>query len=300
MIGVAHHWGDRTMKGYCAVALTIVLALGFSPASHAEYLIYLKGGHYIVADKCTFSARGERRQEVDREKENATIAHVKDCAKLEHEQKPEGQIFWSTIDGKFGEINADEVYYIYGGKELVPIVPHREAKPLEDYLIINRGDSFINAKTVSEREGRVYGVQREDIANVNRRAVTEIIPAADVASRSGEDLCRGQSGFAVSETLMNHDHFLGTFTNLSRDACTEASFAVEVTDRGVFFGKFPVKDATVVRQGTSIRFDASIEDRFRDAMERWSKDKKNSGVHVCYSKVESRAQCEAEVREQRK
>src|SRR3990172_963799 len=189
-------WNKR-----CAGAFIIPLLLNFSSASYAEYVIYLKGGHYVAADNCTFLVRRERVKGGDAEKEGATIVQVEDCAKQKPEEKLEGRIFWSTIDGKFGELNAEDVYYIYGSKNLASITPLRPAKPLEDYLIVNRGDSFINAKVVSEGEGRVYGVKRDDLADINRRGVTEIVPLADAKSRSGEGLCPGESAdFDVIET----------------------------------------------------------------------------------------------------
>src|SRR3990172_10611112 len=303
-------WNKR-----CAGAFIIPLLLNFSSASYAEYVIYLKGGHYVAADNCTFLVRRERVKGGDAEKEGATIVQVEDCAKQKPEEKLEGQIFWSTIDGKFGEVNADEVYYIYGSKELASIAPERKAKPLEDYLITTRGESFVNAKvlfgvgetrvtvrntdpaledyfasiqlkihrswsppkvargrvaivsirilrsgqvgdvavdsssgepvfddsalravhlstplppipplvksdtlplelrfTYQEGEGRVYGLKRDDLANINRRDVTKIVPLADAKSRSGEGLCPGESAdFDVIETDCVSGNFVALF-----------------------------------------------------------------------------------------
>lgn len=289
------YWGDLKMSRRNIGILVILLVVGVWSESSAEYLIYLKGGHYIAADNCTFSSRRERAQEADPEKEDSAIVQVEDCTK----GKPEGQIFWSTIDGKFGEVNADEVYYIYGSKELVSIAPHRQAKPLEDYLIVNRGDSFINAKVVSESEGRVYGVMRDDLANINRRAVTEIVPAADAKSRSGEGLCPGQRAeFDVTDARVTLNRFVGIFRNLSRDACVDVHFEVEVTDRGNPLGKFEVKESTAVPPGGSARFDAPIPGRFLKHIERF-KDREG-GIQLCYAKVQSFSQCQAEIREQRR
>ncbi|MDE2485083.1 MAG: hypothetical protein KGL32_07535, partial [candidate division NC10 bacterium] len=126
--------------------LAILLILGLSSASDAEYLIYLKGGHFIVADDCTFAAP----QEIG--KPNATDAEstpIEDCT----QGKPQaGRIFWSTINGNSGEVNADDVYAISGTKSLPPIKPSSATMPLEDYLITNRGESFVNAKTVEQKD----------------------------------------------------------------------------------------------------------------------------------------------------
>lgn len=284
------------MKRHRIVALTIILILGFSSTSEAEYLIYLKGGHYIVADNCTFSTL----QESGKGRENNTgtqkeLALVDDCTK----GRPEGQIYWSTIDGKFGEVNSDDVYYIFGSKNFASIKPQRAAKPLEDYLITGRGESFVNVKEFREDEGRILGFKRDDLANINRRGVSEIVPAADAKSRSGEGLCPGQRAeFDITDTRVDLDHFVGVFRNLSRDACMGVHFEVEISDRGTPLGKFTVKEATAVPPGSGTRFDARIPDRFLKRIERL-KDREG-GIQLCYAKVQSQAQCQAEIREQRK
>jgi len=63
--------------------LTLPLLLGLSSTSDTEYLIYLKGGHFIVADDCTFGTR----QKVGKapEADERSIL-TEDCTKA----KPEG------------------------------------------------------------------------------------------------------------------------------------------------------------------------------------------------------------------
>src|SRR5574337_1158309 len=98
--------------------LAMALLLGLSSAADAEYLIYLKGGHFIVADDCTFSARqgvGESRET------DAESGSGEECTR---EKKPrEGRISWSTINGDSGEVDADDVYDILGTKSLPSIKP---------------------------------------------------------------------------------------------------------------------------------------------------------------------------------
>jgi hypothetical protein len=283
-------WNKR-----CAGAFIIPLLLNFSSASYAEYVIYLKGGHYVAADNCTFLVRRERVQGGDAEKEGATIVQVEDCAKQKPEEKLEGRIFWSTIDGKFGELNAEDVYYIYGSKNIASITPLRPAKPLEDYLIVNRGDSFINAKVVSESEGRVYGVKRDDLADINRRGVTEIVPLADAKSRSGEGLCPGEGAeFDVTETDYALGNFVGTFKNLSRESCMEATFEVEVKENETFVDKFQVRDSSAVSPGRSKHISKEVPAHLREYVKRFKN--REGGVQLCWTKVQSSAQCQAEVR----
>ncbi len=276
-------------------ALMAVLVLAISPAPRAEYLIYLKGGHYIVADSCTFSSRQEKAGPAGAEKDSGMV-QVEECTK----GNPEGQIFWSTIDGKFGEVNADDVYYIFGSKKLASIKPQRPAKPLEDYLIINRGESFVNARVFQEGEGRVYGLNRDDLANINRRGVTEIVPLADAKSVSGEGLCPGERGqFDVTDTSIADCRFVGIFKNLSRDTCPEASFEVEVYENEIFKGKFLVEERGAVSPGRTKRFSKSIPERDLCDLVKRSRDREG-GVRLCYAKVQSTADCQAEVRQQTK
>jgi TonB family protein len=379
----------------------LLLILAVAQASSAEYIIYLKGGHYVAADNCTFLVRRERVKGGDAEKEGATIVQVEDCAKQKPEEKLEGQIFWSTIDGKFGEVNADEVYYIYGSKELASIAPERKAKPLEDYLITTRGESFVNAKvlfgvgetrvtvrntdpaledyfasiqlkidrswsppkvargrvaivsirilrsgqvrdvavdsssgepvfddsalravdlstplpplpplvksdtlplelrfTYQEGEGRVYGLKRDDLANINRRDVTEIVPLADAKSRSGEGLCPGEGAeFDVVDTNCVSGNFIGLFKNLSRESCMEATFEVEIKVNENFRDKFEVKESGAVSPGGSRHFSKDITRNQCESI-RGSKNKEG-GVQLCWRKIRSFAQCEAEVRQKR-
>lgn len=286
-------WNKR-----CAGAFIIPLLLNFSSASYAEYVIYLKGGHYVAADNCTFLVRREHVQGGDAEKEGATIVQVEDCAKQKPEEKLEGRIFWSTIDGKSGELNAEDVYYIYGSKNLASITPLRPAKPLEDYLIVNRGDSFINAKVVSESEGRVYGVKRDELADINRRGITEIVPLADAKSRSGEGLCPGEGAeFDVIDTGYVSGNFVGLFKNLSRESCMDATFEVEIKVNEHFHNKFEVRESGAVSPGGSKHFSKDIT---RDLGEYVRRSKnKEGGVQLCWRKIRSLAQCEAEVRQKR-
>ncbi len=275
-------------------ALT-VLVFAIPTTAKAEYLIYLKGGHYIVADNCTFSSRQEKAGTAGAEKDSGMV-QVEDCTK----GKPEGQIFWSTIDGKLGEVNPDDVYYIFGSKNLASIKPLRPAKPLEDYLITNRGQSFVNAKVFQEGEGRIYGLNRDDLANINRRGVTEIVPLADAKSRSGEGLCPGERAeFAVTDTDFVLDRiFRGIFLNLSRESCMELTFEVEVKENETFVDKFHVEDRSSISPGRSKNFRAEVPQHLREYVKR--SRIRGEGVQLCYTKVQSRAECEAGVRQQTK
>src|SRR5574337_668231 len=123
--------------------LVILLLIGFAPSADAEYLIYLKGGHFIVADDCTYSAPMEERK--SSENEGVSIL-VEQCSR---DKKPTvGRIFWSIDDGInettgevhkiTGEVNADDVFDIIGSKGPLLIKKSGTTMPLEDYLITNR------------------------------------------------------------------------------------------------------------------------------------------------------------------
>lgn len=258
--------------------LVILLLLVLSSASDAEYLIYLKGGHFIVADDCTFGARQEvgKPPEAD---EQSTL--VEDCTK----GKPEGQIFWSTVNGNFGEVNADDVYAILGSKSPRSIRPTSATMPLEDYLVTNRGESFVNAKVVEEKGALVYGLKRDDLTKINRRGVIEIAPESVAKSRSGEGLCPGEPAeFAVSETEIVSGNFVGVVTNLSK-APWRPRIDIEVQLKGRRLGKFQVEDPNVLPPDDSTPIDHPVPARFLKELERL-KDAE-AGVRLCYRKVKT-------------
>ncbi len=255
--------------------LTLLLLLGLSSTSDAEYLIYLKGGHFIVAEDCTFGAR----QEVGKApKADERSILTEDCTK----GKPEGQIFWSTINGNFGEVNADDVYAIFGTKS-PPIKPLRKTTDLEDYLITNRGESFVNAKIIEENGIDIYGLKRADRTKINRRGVIEIAPESLAKSRSGEGLCPRESiDFAVSEVELVKGHFVGAITNLSKEPWFPW-IEVEVRVKGRFLGKFEVEDRNVLDPGETASMDSAVDGRFLKELEQIKDDE--AGVRVCYRKV---------------
>lgn len=263
--------------------LTLPLLLGLSSTSDAEYLIYLKGGHFIVAEDCTFGAR----QEVGKPAEiNKKSLLVEDCTN----GKPESQIFWSTIDGHSGKVNADDIYAILGTKSLPPIKPSGTTLPLEDYLIINRGESFVNAKTIQDKEDRVYGMKRDELANLNRRDVIGIAPERLAKSRSGEGLCPGEPAeFAVSEIELIEGHLVGAITNLSKEPW-RPWIDVEVRVKGRLLGKFQVEDPNVLLPNESTSIDSPIDShvmrtRFLKALGQLKEPE--AGVRLCYRKVKT-------------
>ncbi len=282
------------IKNHHTTTLAIALLLGLSSASDAEYLIYLKGGHFIVADNCTFSTS----QRVGKGPEASgqpigfdklttgsstglTTGFVEDCTK----GKPEGQIFWSTINGNFGEVNADDIYTIFGANSLQPIKPSSATMPLEDYLITNRGESFVNAKIVEENGVEVIGLKRDDLTKINRRGVIEITPERLAKSRSGEGLCPGEPiEFAISEIELVEGHLLGVITNLSKEPW-RPWIAVEVRVKGRFLGKFEVEDRNVLDPHESTSMDSPVGGRFLKELERL-KDAE-AGVRLCYRKVKT-------------
>jgi hypothetical protein len=268
------------MKERLATTLTILLILGFSSASSGEYLIYLKGGHYIVADNCTFPTRQEMRKDAETE-EKAVL--VEDCTK----GKPNGRIFWSTSDGKFGEVNADDVYAILGGKNLAPIKPSSASPPLEDYLITSRGESFVNAKIIEQKEEAVYGVKRDELAKIDRRGVKEIAPEGVSKSRPGEGLCHGEPAeFAVPERDLDGNNFVGVVQNLSK-ASWKPKFEVEVRVNGKFKNKFTVEDSNLISPDdeTSFvrKFDEDEEADLREYVKRFIGG--DLTVRICYKKI---------------
>lgn len=256
--------------------LTLWLLLGLSSASDAEYLIYLKGGHFIVADDCTFSTR----RGVGKSPEVSEQAiPVEDCK----EGRPVGPIFWSTINGDVGEVNTDDVYAIFGTKSLPLVKPASAPMPLEDYLITNRGESFVNAKIVEEKGVEIYGLKRDELAKINPRGLVEITPERLAKSRSGEGLCPGEPiEFAVTLIELVEGHLLGAITNLSKEPW-RPWIDVEVRARGRFLGKFEVEDRSILALDESTSMDSPVPGRFLKELERL-KDP-DAGVRLCYRKV---------------
>lgn len=271
------------MKGRYTGTVAITLLLGFSSISYAEYLIYLKGGHYIVADNCTFSSRQEIGKDPETEEK---VIPVEDCTT----GKPEGQIFWSTIDGKFGEVSSDDVYAIFGSKSLAPIKPPRAAMPLEDYVITFRGESFLNAKSYEEKDNLVYGFKRDDLSRINRRAVTEIAREGEAKSRSGEGLCPGEPAeFDVSGTELVGNRLVGDIRNLSREMCMPVTIEVQVWEKGKRRGKFPVTELNIIPPGDSITFDVPVRADLLKYVEGLTNPE--AGIRLCYKKVLSQSEC---------
>lgn len=273
-------WERPEMKGRYTAAVAIILLLGFSSTSYAEYLIYLKGGHYIVVDNCTFSSRQEIRKDPETEEK---MVPVGDCTT----GKPEGQIFWSTIDGKFGEVSSDDVYAIFGAKTLTLKKPPSAKGPLEDYLITNRGESFANAKIVEQEEDRIYGIKRDDLAKINRRGIREIAPEGEAKSRSGEGLCPGEPPeFSVSEVELVGSNLVGVVTNLSQTPW-KPWFQVEVREKGRFKDKFGVADLSVVPPGDSTTFVSPVPPALLESIRRLTDPE--ASVQLCYKKVKAEA-----------
>jgi hypothetical protein len=270
-----------SVRLFCALMALLVLAI--SPAPRAEYLIYLKGGHYIVSDNCTFSTKydiGEDTGKDDRA-EREESAPYQDCTQGE----PEGRIFWSTIDGKFGEVNADDVYAILGARTLTLKKPPPAKGPLEDYLITNRGESFVNAKIYQERDATVYGVKRDELAKIDRKAVTDIVREGEAKSRSGEGLCPGEPAeFSVTETELVGSNLVGVVTNLSK-APWKPRIDVEVQVKGRRFGKFEVEDSSILPPDDSILIDFPVPARFVKHVERLADP--HASVRICYRKVKT-------------
>ncbi len=260
-------------------ALT-VLVFAIPPTAKAEFLIYLKGGHYIVVDNCTFLSRQDLGESAEGEKEPAPI---RDCT----EGKPEGPIYWSTIDGKFGEVNANDVYAIFGSKTLTQKRTLPSQKPLEDYLITNREESIVNAKTVEQKEDAIYGIKRDELAKINRRSVTDIAREGAAKSRSGEGLCAGEPAeFSVTETERLDGRFGGIVTNQSQ-APWRPEFYVEVREKGKFKGKFLVAQIDVLSPGDFTSFDEAVPSRLVEYINRATEPE--ASVQICYRKVKTGA-----------
>jgi hypothetical protein len=260
-----------------------------SSASNAEYLIYLKGGHFIVADGCSLSAP---RSIADTPERDERVSPPENCTQ---EKPQEGRIFWSTINGNVGEVNADDVYAILGAKTVPPGKPSGSTTPLEDYLITNRGQSFVNAKVVEERDVEIYASKRDEPAKVNRRGIIEIVPERLAKGRSGEGLCAGEPiEFAVSEIEIVDGHLLGVITNLSKTAWNPW-IDVEVFIRGSRRGKFQIEDQgghaplpNTLKSDESISIDQPVPTRLLKEVERL-KDAE-AGVRLCYRKIRTKAE----------
>jgi len=268
-----------------ASSIALVFILAVASASHAEYVIYLKGGHYIIADTCTFLARQEIAKEPDAERESG---FVEECTK----GKPEGPIYWSTVDGRFGEVDADNVYAIYGTKRLGKKIAPRwtlplEERPLEDYVITNRDESFVNAKIYQEKDTTVYGLKRDELAKIDRRGVSDIVREGEAKARSGEGLCRGEPAeFSVTETELVGSNLVGVVTNLSK-APWKPRIDVEVQVKGRRLGKFEVEDSSILPPDDSILIDFPVPARFLKHVERLSDP--DASVRICYRKVRTGA-----------
>ena len=274
--------GGLKMKGRYTATLAIILTLSLASASSAEYLIYLKGGHYLIADHCTFPGPQEDKKEAEVEKDPG-MAQVKDCTK----GTPEGKIFWSTVDGRFGEIDADNVYAIYGSKDPGLIRPPRGTTPLEDYLITNRGESFVNAKTYRENNTSVLGFKRENPARIDRRGITDVAPEGEAKTRSGEGLCPGEPPeFSVTETEFVGGNLVLVVRNLS-NAPWRPWIDVEVRLKGKRLGKFRGEDPTFLSPDDSVPMDFPVPSRFLKYVEGLTDPE--AGVRLCYRKVKTGA-----------
>jgi hypothetical protein len=276
----------KTCKTGIEVALVL---LGLSSASNAEYLIYLKGGHFIVADHCTFSTHQGMGKLPEAGVESIPF---EECTRG---MKPrEGRIYWSTINGDSGEVNADDVYDILGAKGLPTIKSASPPMPLEDYLITNRGESFVNAKIVEEKGVEVHGLKRDELTKVNRRGVIEIASESLAKSRSGERLCPGEPAeFSMSEVEIVDGHLLGVVTNLSKDPW-RPWIDVEVSVKGRRRGKFQIEDQgghaplpNVLAFDESTLIDQLVPTRLLKEMDRLADA--DAGVRLCYRKIKTAA-----------
>ncbi len=260
----------------CGIVV-MLLAVGLPAVSDADYLIYLKGGHFIIADECAFSVP----QGVGEPPETDAESTIEDCTR---DKKPKGgRIFWRTINGDSGEVNADDVYDVFGSGSAARIKPPSSAMPLEDYLITNRDESFVNAKTVEQKDVQVYGFKRDELAEIHRRSVIEITPEHLAKSRSGEGLCPGEPvEFAMGEIEIVGGRLLADARNLSKEPW-KPKIEVEVRVKGQRVGKFQLGDVNVLPPGGEGFIDNSVPDRFLKELGRL-KDA-DAGVRLCYRKV---------------
>lgn len=276
------------IKNCQATTLAMALLLGSPSVSGAEYLIYLKGGHFIVADDCTFSTgratgKGSEPGEQSIAVDELTTSFVKNCTT----GKPDGPIYWSTIDGSFGEVNPDDIYAIFGTKS-ASIKPAGTTRPLEDYLVTNRGQSFVNSRDVPEEKGLEIHVQkRDELIKIDRRSIIEISPERLAISRSGEGLCSGEPiEFAIRGIELVEGHLVGTVTNLSKEPW-RPWIDLEVRVKGRFLGKFDLEDRNVLGPDESGSLDSVVPARFLKELERLTDSE--AGVRLCYRKVKTAA-----------
>lgn len=271
-----------------ALTVPLLVVLGLSCPARAEYLVYLKGGHFIVADECSFSPPRTSTVAPGTDQGNTTPG---DCT----QGKPQaGRIFWSTINGNTGEVNTDDVYAIFGAKTFPPSKPSSATTALEDYLITNRGESVVNAKVVEEEGMDLYASKRDEPTKINRRGIIEIAPERLAASRSGEALCQGEPvEFTVSEVEIVDDHLLGIVTNLSKTPW-RPWIDVEVSIKGKRRGKFQIEDPVVhaplpnvLAPDESTSIDQPIPPRLFKELERMKESE--AGVRLCYRKVKTTA-----------
>jgi len=273
------------MKPREIAVLTTLLLLGSSLASNAEYMIYLKGGHFIVTDKCAFSTSQKTGEPSGTEEEATT----EECTR---EKRPKGgRIFWRTINGDSGEVNADDVYEIFGSPNAPPIKPSGSIMPLEDYLITTRGESVVTAKAVEQQDIRIYGLKRDELAEIPRRSVIEITPEHLAKSRSGEGLCPGEPvDFAMSEIEIVGGRLLADVRNLSKEPW-KPKIEVEVRVKGQRVGKFQLEDVNFLSPGGDGFIDNTVPDRFLKELERLKET--DAGVRLCYRKIKTVAESTA-------
>ncbi|GEM_PF-1907430 len=274
--------------------LAVSLLLGFSSASEAEYLIYLKGGHFIIADNCRFStsqigdkgvAEGMRSNEPSKSATGGATGFALDETEDCTQGKPEGQIFWSTINGNFGEVNVDDVYAILGTKTPPVLKPSSSRMPLEDYLITNRGESFVNARVVEEKRGEVHGLKRDDLSRFDRRDVIGIDPERVLKSRSGEGLCPGEPAeFSVSEVEIVDGRLIGVITNLSKISW-RPWIDIEISVKGKRLGKFQADDPNTLSPNDNTALDSPVPARFLKDLEQLKNAE--AGLRLCYRKVKT-------------
>ena len=262
--------------------LMTVLLAAIPLQAWAEYLIYLKGGHYIVADNCTFSTRQESgKGRADDSEATPELLLVEDCT----EGKPEGQIFWSTISGSSGEVNPDDVYAIFGSKNPASLKPPRSTMPLEDYLITNRGESIVNAKEYKLEDKKAHAVKREDLARIDRRSISEIAPEGEAKTRSGEGLCPGEPPeFSVTEADIVDGNLVGVVTNLSKTPW-QPRIDVEVQVKGRRLGKFRIVDSNNLAPDDSALIDQAVPSKYLKYVKQITDPE--AGVRICYRKVKT-------------
>lgn len=268
----------------------ILLLMGLFSAANAEYLIYLKGGHYIVADECTISSDLEDRKD------------LKVCEQVTSECKlAKGRISWTVsnrnneiagaVNTIKGEVECDDVYAIFGGKGLKPIKLPGTTLPLEDYLIANRSQGFVNSKDLPEEMGsEVHGRKRDKPVTLDRRSVFEIAPERLATTESGEGLCpKEPNEFTVRDIDLVGDHLVGVITNLSQTEW-RPEVEVEIKAKGRLKGKFTIEDKNLLGPGEDVSFDRAIGGVESQHL-KYLQDLKdpNTGIRICFRKVKTAA-----------